>query len=133
MKLKNFIKATWELPQNTIGLLVKTIFRARPYTTYKDAVVYSWKITGGISLGKYIFVPTTSLKPTSSTMQNYIKHEYGHTIQSKYFGWLYLPVISIPSFLWASYFVITKQKPRSKYYTFYTEKWADKLGGVDRK
>lgn len=26
-----------------------------------------------------------------------IKHEYGHTIQSKYLGWLYLIIIGLPS------------------------------------
>ena len=30
-----------------------------------------------------------------------IKHEYGHTIQSKWLGWLYLLVIGLPSIIWA--------------------------------
>ncbi len=87
MKLKNFVKTTWELPQNILGLIVKKLVEATPYTTYKDANVYSWHINGGMSLGKYIFVPFYELDPANADVQKYIKHEYGHTIQSKYLGW----------------------------------------------
>lgn len=62
-----------------------------------------------------------------------IKHEYGHTIQSKLLGPLYLFIIGIPSIVWASIYG-TKLVPETKngYYKFYTEKWADKLGQVER-
>ena len=75
---------------------------------------------GGVSLGKYIIV--NQWMPTKEIM-----HEYGHCRQSKYLGPLYLLVIGIPSLIWAIF-----GKRGDAYYTFYTEKWADKLGGVDR-
>lgn len=57
-----------------------------------------------------------------------IKHEYGHTIQSKYLGWLYLIIIGLPSIIWA--FIHSNFMRYKKYGDFWTEKWADRLGGV---
>ena len=145
MKFLNFIKATWELPQNTLGAIVKKVCKAQPlrcYANYKDANVYSWNIPGGISLGKYIFVPFTfngigysSINGDYAPIRyvdNFIKHEYGHTVQSKYLGWFYLLVIGAPSLIWAQCFEEYRQKTGKSYYDFYTEKWANKLGGVER-
>ena len=131
-KIKNFIKIIWELPQNAVGFIVKKICKATPYTTYKDANVYSWYINGGLSMGKYIFVPFKLAKPTSQKVQQYIRHEYGHTIQSKYLGWFYLLIIAIPSLIWAGCFNWYRTKTGMSYYDFYTESSADRLGGVDR-
>lgn len=133
MKFKNFILSIWELPQNIAGAIVKKTFNATPYTTYKEAKVYSWNIGGGMSLGRYIFVPFKRIKPTEFLAAQMIKHEYGHTIQSKYLGWLYLLVIGLPSLIWAWCFDSYRTRTGKSYYAFYTEKWADKLGGVTRK
>lgn len=139
MKIKNFIIATWELPQNILGAVVKKVCKAKPITTYKGATVYSWNICGGMSLGKYIFVPFTAelLTPAGFFInkkyaEQLIRHEYGHTIQSKILGWLYLFVIGLPSLIWSNCFVKYREKTGKSYYAFYTEKWADKLGGVER-
>lgn len=132
MKLKNFIIATWELPQNILGVIVKKIFKATPYTEYKDATVYSWYVRSGMSLGKYIFVPYKYIDPKTYRVQRTIKHEYGHTRQSKYLGWFYLLVIGLLSLIWSQCFKGYREKTGKSYYSFYTEKWADKLGGVER-
>lgn len=132
MKFLNFIKATWGLPQNTLGAIVKKVCKATPITIYKDATVYSWRVAGGMSLGKYIFVPFEKIYPNSPSQMRYIKHEYGHTVQSKYLGWFYLLVIGLPSLIWAQCFGEYRQKTGKSYYYFYTEKWADRLGGVER-
>lgn len=131
--MKNFIKATWELPQNALGSIVKKVCKTKYCIAYKDATVYTWNIPGGMSLGKYIFVPFTreDLFEHDEYCSNYIKHEYGHTIQSKYLGWFYLLVIGLPSLIWAQCFEGYRQKNNVSYYDFYTEKWANKLGGVD--
>ena len=131
MKIKNFIKATWELPQNVLGAIVKKICNATPLATYKDVTVYSWSVAGGMSLGKYIFVPFSKYNPNSHTMMHYIKHEYGHCVQSMILGWFYLLVIGAPSLIWAQCFVKYRAKTGKSYYDFYTEKWANKLGGVE--
>lgn len=132
MKLKNLIITCWELPQLILGAIVKKVCKAEKYTTYKDASVYSWNIKGGISLGKYIFVPYRVTPPSLEHVQEDIKHEYGHTVQSKYLGWLYLIVIGLPSLIWANCFMKYRERTGKSYYTFYTERWADRLGEVER-
>lgn len=133
MNIKNFIKATWELPQNALGAIVKKVCQATLLTTYKDANVYKWGIPGGMSLGKYIFVSLKEYELNTPKAVNFIKHEYGHTIQSKYLGWLYLLVIGLPSLIWSQCFEKYRKKTGTSYYDFYTEKWANKLGGVENE
>lgn len=132
MKIKAFISYIWELPQNLLGIVVKKIFKATPYTTYGKTVVYSWKARGGLSLGEYIFVPFENANPNAYGVQRYIAHEYGHTIQSKYLGWFYLLVIGLPSLIWCGCFNGYRAKHGISYYAFYTEKWADALVGIER-
>jgi len=80
-------------------------------------------MSGGISLGPFVFVPSYSVKKPET-----VAHEVdGHTVDSKIFGLSYLLIIRIPSLLNAV-FGFTKC-----YYDFYTEKWANKHAklGVD--
>lgn len=114
----------WQLPQNLVGCILVKMINAKRYCDYKDATVYSWGMNAGLSLGKYIFIPYNQ--------SQLIKHEYGHTIQSKYLGWFYLLIIGLPSIIWAGCFKEYRKKHNISYYSFYTEKWADKLGGVER-
>ena len=129
----DFIKTTWEFPQNALGCIVRKVVGAKPYTTYQSTNVYSWKLKGGMSLGKYIFVPYVEEDPMTYNVQQFIKHEYGHTIQSKYLGWFYLFVIGLPSIIWAGCFEWYRKKTGMSYYDFYTERTADRLGGVERE
>lgn len=46
-------------------------------------------------------------------------------------GPLYLLIIGLPSFLWASLKRAGLFRGRD-YYSFYTEKWADRLAGIER-
>lgn len=141
--MKKFIRTLWELPQNAVGALVKRISKAEPFVSYKDAEVYSWRINGGLSLGKHIFVPFSrsdlDIVPDLGcytlprSVEEYIKHEYGHTLQSKRLGWLYLLVIALPSLTWAGCFGEYRKKTGTSYYDFYTERWANELGGVERE
>ena len=75
MKLFSYI---WQLPQNLLGLLLRAYCKGND-KIYKDVIVRkSNVISGGISLGRYIIV-----NPCFD--ENVIKHEYGHSVQSKYF------------------------------------------------
>lgn len=85
---------------------------------------FSKKMNGGISLGRYII-----LSDRNGTKYNTWYHERGHSIQSMYLGPLYLLVIGLPSLLWAAW---GNEDRNRSYYSFYTERWADKLGGVKR-
>lgn len=60
-----------------------------------------------------------------------LKHEYGHYKQNLMLGWLTLLVINLPSFIWAACFNKYRAKHNISYYSFYTESWANKLGGCN--
>lgn len=132
-KILKYLLKVWELPQNLLGAIVKKIYKAQFYASYEDAEVYVWNVSGGLSLGKYIFIPFEVDTPMLYGVQQYIKHEYGHSVQSKILGWLYLLVIGLPSIIWAGCFDWYRVKYKVSYYKFYTEKWADHLGGVDSR
>lgn len=126
----------WEFPQTWLGFglamyLMWKDSKKFKVTPYRDSVIirsphYKY---GGVSLGGYIFLH----------WNNYLKdsqaHEYGHCIQSKILGPLYLLVIAIPSIvhLWIHKAKYDGKKHAPIYYHFYTEKWADKLVGIKRK
>ena len=114
----------WQLPQNLIGLFLQLFYKKQTTVKYKDkTIIVCPSFPGGISLGNTIIVQKY---PITKDTWNTVKHEYGHSIQSKYFGWLYLFVIGIPSALHALVGFT------DCYYDFYTEKRADKLGNVNR-
>ena len=113
------------MPQNIIGLLVILFSKAK-----YDGNCYVTKHRFGVSLGKYIILH-----------ENYfpcdLDHEKGHQKQSLYLGWLYLLIIGIPSSLGNLYDRIFHKKWDSEkrykwYYNQPWEKWADKLGKVNR-
>lgn len=56
--------------------------------------------------------------------------EYGHSIQSILIGPLFLPVIAIPSVIWATmpFFERLRRRKGLSYYWLYCEKWANTLG-----
>lgn len=130
--MKKILKAIWQLPQMFLGLLVTKLFKTELFTTHKEAKVYFWQFKRGVSLGTFIFIPCDFKNAKQNIVQQYIKHEYGHTVQSRYLGWLYFLIIGIPSGIWASCFDWYRKKNKIDYYDFYTEKSADKLGGVKR-
>ncbi|MBO6064610.1 MAG: hypothetical protein J6P62_11630 [Bacteroidales bacterium] len=116
----------WQLPQNLLGLLLVAILRPEDaYDYHGSKVYYSHRMRGGISLGRYIIIRSYQLNDGAKTE----RHELGHSMQSRMLGWLYLFVIGIPSILWAAWW--NEGRNRS-YYSFYTERWADRLGGVER-
>ena len=142
MKIKSILTFLWELPQNALGYIILKVTGAESFRiNWCGCDIYSWN-HGGLSLGKYIFIPFEPylfdgryFPYTSGEHEHcleYIKHEYGHSVQSHYLGWLYLPVIGLPSLIWCKCFEKYRVKRGISYYDFYTEKWADKLGGVER-
>lgn len=123
--MKTILQWLWEFPQMILGLVLRLIFKGelKVYNIdEKEYKVYHTTLkSGSISLGKFIL-----LGEGHYNSNNVVKHEYGHTRQSLMLGWLYLIIIGIPSFLWANVF----WNGKSDYYSFYTEKWANKLGDV---
>ena len=93
----------------------------------------SRKMRGGISLGHYAFL--SLYQCTGMT----INHELGHCRQSMMLGPLqavddagsavpacHWPPVHYMGMAWG------QNCPDRSYYWFYTERWADRLGGVER-
>lgn len=108
----------WQFPQILIGCLIRIIAGGKLLRRIGHVRVFSWGLYSGLSLGWFCFVP----EGADSYM---IAHEYGHTRQSLLLGPFYLLVIGLPSFLWA---VFWKILGADDYFSFYTERWAERLG-----
>jgi len=126
MKIKHILLAIWQLPQNILGLVLMLLFK-KEIEVNTDIVFVEWKLKRmGISLGNFILLGEYNL-----TEKTY-KHEFGHTIQSKILGPLYLIVVGLPSITMNIISIIIGGKFRKNYYKRWPESWADKLGGVVR-
>ena len=126
MSIRDALLYAWQLPQNLLGLLVVAILQPEDrYDMEGVRLCYASRLKGGISLGKYVIVRDV-LKDYPGRTE---RHELGHARQSRMLGWLYLPLIGLPSLLWAAWW--NEDRNRS-YYSFYTERWADILGNVQR-
>ena len=118
----------WGLPQNLVGLGFYLFYRIKgcPHFSYQGAVVTIWtNPSGSMSMGRYLF-----LEPCwTPSDHRLLAHEYGHTVQSLFFGPLYLLAVGLPSVLWAGLpcFRNMRRKGRS-YYSVYPEKGATRLG-----
>ena len=129
--IKKVLLWVWQAPQNIVGLLFMLfLFLLRKINSSTVAAVYSSpKMSGGVSLGEYAFVSEVSEKN-----ENTVQHEgTGHAKQSRMLGPLYLIVIGVPSLIWAGVYGSIVPESRNGYYKFYTERWADKLAGIERK
>ena len=130
---------TWEFPQSLLGLILlpfykKTLLRV---IEYGDQKVYIYdKFPGGVSLGYYTLIDynKTDWNPNRGIerLKEGIKHESGHGIQSKWLGPLYLFTVGLLS---GCHNIICRIKDYYNipydYYSFFVEKSANKLGGVE--
>lgn len=119
---------TWGLPQSLLGLILTLRYRRCPRKRVGGALATlhdgNW---GGVSLGMFIFVPD-GLRPEREAQL--LSHEYGHTFQSALLGPLYLPLVGVPSFLWANLPRNVKKRAirHIPYESRYPENWAEMLG-----
>lgn len=123
----NIILYIWQLPQNLLGLILLAIYRPEMSFDYEGArLTFAQRMPSyaGISLGKYIILASRFASDNDS-----IQHEWGHTRQSRMLGPLYLFVVGLPSLLWAAWWHPGRGV---SYFSFFTERWADRLGGVKR-
>ena len=124
--IRNLILFIWQLPQHIValiyfGYLVMMCKDLGVDSRYKQAIVIPCVMRGAITLGNYVFVGL------NSEYKKTVKHELGHTIQSKILGPLYLIVIGIPSITYCGLRRIFPSLRKKNYYNFYTEKWANYL------
>lgn len=124
--IMNLILFIWQLPQHIVaiiyfGYLVMMCKDLGVDSRYKQAIVIPCVMRGAVTLGNYVFVGL------NSEYKKTIKHELGHTIQSKILGPLYLIVIGIPSITYCGLRRLFPSLRKKNYYDFYTEKWANNL------
>ena len=124
--IRNLILFIWQLPQHLLaiiyfGYLVMMCKDLGIDSRYKQAIVIPCVMRGAVTLGNYVFVGL------NSEYKETVKHELGHTIQSKILGPLYLIVIGIPSITYCGLRRLFPSLRKKDYHNFYTEKVADYL------
>ena len=126
----------WQLPQHILALILYVLFKISGKILILARHEGKWLITvdvpgWGVSLGQYVLMD-------KAYNQCDWRHEYGHSIQSLYWGSLYLLTIGIPSALFnnlwdrIAHINWTVQQRHKWYYNRWPEKQADRLGGVTR-
>ena len=135
--MKTILSYLWQLPQSLLAWIMMLILRIKygkpEKQVYKGKNYYwyeGWR--NGISLGNIVLLGTVYLR------LDIVKHEYGHTVQSKYSGPFYLLTFGLLSGLGNLYSRIFRTKKRGwtreastkAYYNQPWEKQADKLGGT---
>ena len=137
-KITKVLRWIWQLPQNLIGFLLTRSYYMKSSRKVADGkrvdVWFKPFFNGGISLGDFIILDNWYVGRQS---EQTVCHEYGHQRQSLILGWLYLPLVGLPSIcrnIWDR--LLHKKwcdKNRIKwYYRGYPERWADVLGGAIR-
>ena len=129
------VQWTWGIVQNAIGLLLFLVFLPDRHFLFRSSVVTCWKIPYSAGCGMFIFLNDTDLSESdkgaiSKMDYDLLVHEYGHCLQSILLGPLFLPVIAIPSILWATLPCFERLRKRKgvSYYELYCEKWANRFG-----
>lgn len=130
------LRLAWELPQNALGAVVFAVHLVRgsaEMVTRERGCVFVEVPLGAVSLGRFVFYSTqdTPYVPVGPENKD---HEYGHTVQSRRLGPLYLPVVGVPSALRVLYAIGYRRLHGRRwggYYDGFPERQADELGGVD--
>lgn len=149
--MKDILLYIWQLPQHLVALIIYLInIKNVEKTTVRtsngngdlidiDVYIVDYCMNCGVSLGNYIFLDRFIYDKTSiCNKMSTVLHEYGHSKQSKMLGWLYLIIVGFTSAvfnnLWDRLFHKNWNTVRRSvwYYNRFPEKWADKLGEVNR-
>ena len=121
------IQLTWGLPLNVVGAIAYFIlaklfgFETRQFRNML-CVIVPWNF-GGLNLGMFAILGDVN--------RQLAMHEYGHSIQNLYWGWLMPFVITIPSSIryWYREYKIQKKIPlTTEYDDIWFEGQATRLG-----
>lgn len=128
--MKEMLMYFWQFPQNLLAIFALNYYRPTKMYKLEDGteLYYSSRISGGLTLGKYVFVAATHYryKVEISLLRDTVRHNaIGHTKQSRLLGWFYLPAV-------LGSLALGKLLGKKKY-EFGMEKWADKIANVERK
>lgn len=135
--LRRGLSWAWEAPQTVLGavMLGAEAVRGRVVDIeIEDGRLVVESVGTGISLGHIVFWSRENSRWNDLDVRNRA-HELGHTQQSRMLGWLYLPLVGLPSISRAAYALIYREvtgRQWTRYYEGFPENWADRLGGVTR-
>lgn len=127
----------WEAPQTALGgamLGLEAVRKRIVRCEVEDGRLLIESKGTGISLGHFVFWSRENSRWHDLDLRNRA-HELGHTKQSRMLGWLYLPLVGLPSISRAAYALLYREitgRQWAHYYDGYPENWADRLGGVRR-
>lgn len=143
--MKRVLLWLWQFPQNIAGwILSRKCLDCISWQTNDRETVYVYFTSNvfgaGVSLGSYILLDASyrvMLMKNLNLFEKTVNHEHGHQKQSRYLGFLYLIVIGLPSATGNLIDRLFHKKWSNKasetwYYNQPWEKWADKLGEVER-
>lgn len=131
----------WELPQTAIGYLIAqwrvASGRVKHIETLDGVTFVAGRhrephTTAGMSLGCFVqmWLPRRAGENCERWAwhggNEMVRHEYGHTVDSQLWGWLYLPVIGLPSLV--SQALDLNPKASHRHDDFWVERRADRLG-----
>jgi hypothetical protein len=132
------LELAWEAPQTALGVAMLGAEAARKRIVQievEDGRLVVESSGTGISLGHVVFWSRENSRWHDLDLRNRA-HELGHTRQSRLLGWLYLPIVGLPSISRAGFALLYREvtgRPWTRYYEGFPENWADRLGGVDRE
>ncbi len=137
--LRRAASLAWELPQTVLGAAAFVSFLARGKIVRarweSERVFVRIRAHGAVSLGWFVFF-TPDDNPWVPVGPENRDHEYGHALQSRMLGPLYLPVVGVPSTMRVLYAYLHEARHGTRwggYYDGFPESWADRLGRVDRR
>ncbi len=127
---------TWGFPQTALGFIVFLAQIRRPHFFFHGAVVTTWALRSSLSLGLFLFIGEKAPycrnldDSDERILERVLVHEFGHAVQSLALGPLYLPVIGLPSIVWAKWPPLVRMRGQRlvSYYSFWPERMANRLG-----
>ena len=119
-RIRDALLFVWQLPQNVIGFIAVHALGAERQGDGTWA--HGKRGLSSASLGNYII-----MRMPCADREFTVMHERGHQRQSLYLGWLYLPIIGLPS---AAGNVLHRAFCFD-YYAQPWERWANRLGGIE--
>ena len=129
------VQLTWGLPQTLVGAVLCLAQGRAPRHLFHAACATEWRAKAGLSLGGFVFVPRAdqgegdAYELPDSPKRRLLVHEYGHCVQSLILGPFYLPLVVLPSLLWAGMPAAKRYRAQHavSYYDRYPESWANSL------
>lgn len=128
------LSVTWELPQTLSALIFLLMHKTEILDKNgRRRYIHHNSFYTCFSCGEFIFFRDAYM--SLPDFENTEKHEAGHSVQSRFLGPLFIPLIAFPSTVWNLLSRMNNKAGRwmaKNYYNTPWESWADKLGKVQR-